>query len=48
MYDKIMKDQAVISYVLHIPFLDTNDMCPYDRELLLDAIKEIKDQENSE
>lgn len=46
-YDKIIKDQALIAYVLHVPIHDTDDICPYDRELLIESIKEIQEAKSS-
>ena len=45
LYERILKDQVIISYNLHIPFLDTDSISPQDRELILVTLKEIREAE---
>ena len=45
LYEKIIKDQVILSYHLHIPYLDTDAISPHDRELLMETLHEIREAE---
>lgn len=47
-YDSILKEQVIISYMSNgtITIEDLDEMCPYDRTLIVNTLKEIRDQEN--
>ena len=46
MYDEIVEQQVIITYLSNgITFKDTEDITPYDRNLILSVIKKIKEEE---
>jgi len=46
-YDEILKEQVIISYMSKgmISIEELDGMCRYDRRLVLDTLKEIREQE---
>ena len=45
-YDRILEEQVAISYASKgISIADTDQLSPYDRQVILNAIKEIKEAE---
>lgn len=45
-YEQIMKEQVMISYVSKsITIEDTDNMCPFDREMIYKNLEEIKSTE---
>lgn len=48
-YDNIVKEQVIISYMSNgtISIQDLDEMCPYDRKLVANTLKEIKDEEKT-
>lgn len=46
-YDEIIKEQVIISYLSKgaISVQELDEMSPYDRKLISDTLKEIKDAE---
>jgi len=45
-YDEIIEEQTHISYYSKgISIKDTDEMCPYDRNIILQTIIKIKEQE---
>jgi len=45
LYDNIIEEQTLISYLSHITFEDTDSMCQYDRKLVLTTLKKFRDEE---
>lgn len=46
-YDEIIKEQTMIAYATHIPISDTDQITEYDRKLILETLKEIKEAESN-
>lgn len=45
-YDEILEEQVLISYAAKgISITDTDELTPYDRNIILQSIMKIKDQE---
>lgn len=47
-YDNILKEQVIISYMSNgaITIEELDNMCPYDRKLIAETLKEIRSEEN--
>lgn len=45
-YKSIIEEQVLISYISQsLSFIDTDSMCPYDRQIVLETLKQIKEEE---